>query len=67
MHLLFKQARVKGHSALTIHSGRQAGGLPINPGWQEQTATPLLTLHKLLGPQGDGLQGSLGASVEITQ
>lgn len=45
-----------------MHSGLQAGGLPMTPGWQEQTDTPLLILHKLFGPQGDGWHGFLGGS-----
>lgn len=61
-HLLLRHAWVRGHSALTTHSGRQAGGLPISPGWQEHTATPLFTLQRLLGPHGDGLHGSLGTT-----
>lgn len=63
MHLLFKHACCKGHSALTIHSGLHDGGLPLKPGWQEQTGIPLLILHILFGPQGDGWQGFLGGSV----
>jgi hypothetical protein len=31
-----------------------------------QTATPLATRHKLLGPQGEGWQGSVGASTACT-
>lgn len=38
MHFWFKQARSNGHSELLTHSGLQVGGLPINPGTQEQTA-----------------------------
>lgn len=57
IHFWLTQASFNGHSELTIHSGRQAGGLPIYPGTQEQTACPLISLHWLLGPQGEGLQG----------
>lgn len=32
----------------------------MKPNWQEQTATPLFSLHKLFGPHGDGLQGCIG-------
>lgn len=62
MHLLLRQACWSWHSALTTHSGRHDGGLPMKPGWHEQTATPLFTLHKLFGPHGDGLQGCVGAT-----
>lgn len=48
-----------GHSELIVHSGRQEGGLPEYCGWQLQTACPLLFRHKLLEPQGVGVQGSV--------
>lgn len=64
MHFWFKQARSNGHSELLTHSGLQVGGLPINPGTQEQTAWPFIALHWLLGPQGDGLQGFLAGAAE---
>ena len=60
IHFLLTQALVIGQSELTIHSGRQIGGLPIYVGRQEQTAKPLLFRHSLYGPQGEGLQESLG-------
>lgn len=50
------------HSELTVHSGRQPGGLPKYPGKQEQTETSPLDLHWLFGPHGDGIHGLLGSS-----
>lgn len=50
------------HSELTVHSGRQKGGLPIYVGEQEHTAWSLIRRHWLLGPQGDGTQGSIGSA-----
>lgn len=44
---------------LIVHSGLHAGGLPMNSGKHEQTDCPLMGLHWLLGPQGEGLQGLL--------
>ena len=38
IHFWFTQAWLRGHSELVTHSGRQVGGLPINPGTQEHTA-----------------------------
>lgn len=64
-HLLFRHAWVRGHSALTTHSGLQVGGLPICPGWHEHTAISFTILHKLFEPQGDGLHGSLGTSTNM--
>lgn len=48
----------KGQSELIMHSGLQVGGEPMKLAWQEHTACSLTTLHWLLGPQGDGLQGT---------
>lgn len=59
-HLLFMQARWIGHSLLTRHSGRQAGGFPIKLGKHVQTGCWLTVLHLLFGPQGVGEHGSLG-------
>lgn len=64
-HFWFKQARLREQSELVTHSGRHAGGLPMKIGRQEQTAWLLLTRHWLLGPQGDGLQTSLGVSTKM--
>lgn len=61
-HFLLTQARCTGHSALTMHSGRHDGGAPIYSGKQVHTACPLIGRHLLLGPQGDGVQGSLFGS-----
>lgn len=37
-HFVFIQAISEGHSEFIIHSGRQAGTVPIIPGKQEQIA-----------------------------
>jgi len=64
-HLLARQACVNGHSALTTHSGRQDGGLPTSPGWQEHTAWSFTTWHMLFGPQGVGSQGLDGTAEKL--
>ena len=61
MHFWLMQAREVEHSELTTHSGRQAGGDPTYSGLQEHTPWPFTTRHWLFGPQGDGLQGSVGS------
>lgn len=53
-------AKFCGHSELTIHSGRQTGGLPIKFGLQEQTAKPFNSLQFEFGPHGDGEHGFIG-------
>lgn len=63
--MLARQACVSGHSALTTHSGRQDGGLPTSPGWQEHTAWSYTTRHMLFGPQGDGSQGLDGTAEKL--
>lgn len=45
-----------------MHSGRQLGGDPTYSIKQEHTAWPLIVLHWLLGPHGEGLHTSTGAS-----
>lgn len=67
LHFWFEHASFKLQSELTVHSGRQVGGLPIKPTMQEQTAWLFTSLHWLLGPQGEGWQGcfSTGAVVNI--
>lgn len=62
MHFLLTHALSCGHSELTIHSGRQDGAVPKYPTSQVHTLWPLTTLHRLLGPQGDGRQGFTGLS-----
>lgn len=57
LHFSFTHAKLAGHSAFKIHSGRQFGGLPTKSGRQEQTGVSLKTLHCEFGPQGDGIQG----------
>lgn len=42
---------------LTKHSGRQSGGMPLKPGWQEQTALLSTSLQMLFGPHGVGVHG----------
>lgn len=57
-----RHAWVKGHSALTTHSGRHEGGDPIIVFWHEHTACPSTTRQTLFGPHGEGLHGSLDGS-----
>lgn len=45
-----------------MHSGLQFGGRPIKFCTQEQAGVFPITLHKELGPQGDGTQGFAGGS-----
>lgn len=59
-HFLLKQPLSGGQSEFAMHSGRQAGGEPIFPCIQEQTAWPLDSLQLEKGPQGDGEQGFIG-------
>jgi hypothetical protein len=47
----------KFKNKLTEHSGRQLGGTPTNPDWQEQTGLLLTSLQALFGPHGDGTHG----------
>jgi len=58
VHLNLWQALFDGHSLFTTHSGLQFGGVPWYSFWQEHTPCWFTFLHWLLGPQGDGLQGS---------
>lgn len=59
------QASFNGQAELTTHSGLQVGGAPMYPFMQEHVACILFCLHRLLGPQGDGLQGSLTSIAKI--
>lgn len=45
MHFWLTQALSCGHSALTVHSGLQPGGLPTYVGKHEHTACLLTSLH----------------------
>lgn len=45
------------HSLLLMHSGRQFGGSPMKSYKQEQDGILFVSLHKELGPQGDGTHG----------
>lgn len=60
LHFCVMHARLLGHSGLTVHSGRQFGGLPMYLGKQEHEGLPPISLHSLFGPQGDGTQGFCG-------
>lgn len=57
IHFWLLHARSREQSELRVHSGLQVGGLPKKPGTHEQTGCSFTTLHWLLGPQGEGLQG----------
>lgn len=57
LHFWLTQALESSQSELTIHSGRQVGGLPIKPSIHLQTAIPFTSWQWLFGPQGDGEQG----------
>lgn len=50
-------AWLSGHSALMVHSGLHAGGAPMLLGAHEQAAWPLISLHWLFGPHGEGWHG----------
>lgn len=58
IHFLLMQALSWGHSELTIHSGRQDGGVPIYPTSQVHTLWPFIARQRLFGPHGEGWQGS---------
>lgn len=70
LHFWFMQARLLEHSALIVHSGRQFGGTPIKLLRHEHEGDPLISLHWLLGPQGDGSHGFIktacGVGAKIT-
>lgn len=57
LHFWFMHASAWAQSVLTTHSGLHVGGLPMYPVTHVQTAKPLISLHWLFGPHGDGLQG----------
>lgn len=59
IHFWLVHASFGAQSELTTHSGRQVGGAPIKPLMQVHVACILCCLQRLLGPQGDGLHGSL--------
>lgn len=63
-HLKFSHALSRAHSELVTHSGLQSGGDPWYPIIQVQIAKLFWALHWLLGPQGDGLQGSVFSTVK---
>lgn len=45
LHFFFIQAKLKEHSLLATHSGRQFGGEPVNSGKQEQDGESPIGLH----------------------
>lgn len=53
------QACIEEHSEFVTHSGLQLGGEPIKSFKHEQEGLSPFALHSELGPQGEGLQGSL--------
>lgn len=59
IHLLRTQARSRGHSEVTTHSGRQPveAAFPLVPLGQEQKALSPTTEQSAPGPHGDGVQG----------
>lgn len=59
IHLLRTQARSRGHSEVTIHSGRHPvdTAFPLVPLGQEHKALPPATEHNAPGPHGDGVHG----------
>lgn len=61
LHFSLMQAKLAGHSALRVHSGRQFGARPTYPSRQVQTGDSWMTLHCELGPHGDGMQGLTGS------
>ena len=65
MHLWFSQTKPLSQSGSLTHSGPQpvmVSGLGMKLAMQRQMALPLgLLVQEVLGPHGDGLQGSLGA------
>ena len=59
-HFSLMHARLLGHSALMVHSGRQLGGEPRKFGRHEQDGDSPTAWQTALGPQGDGTQGLIG-------
>lgn len=45
MHFWLEHASLNLQSELTMHSGRQLGGLPTYPWTHTQTACPFTSLH----------------------
>lgn len=63
-HLLFVHALLLSQSELVTHSGlHPTYGSPKYSFKQVQEPAPFLSLQIAFGPQGEGLQGSLGLSV----
>lgn len=56
-HRCLMQLKCNGHSEFITHSGLQFGGFPWKEDKQEQIAWPLISLHWLFGPHGEGWQG----------
>lgn len=57
LHFWPIQAKVAGHSALMVHSGRQFGGAPMKPDWQLHAGVSPEFTQIEFGPHGDGWQG----------
>lgn len=66
IHLRSLHARFVEQSELTVHSGRQAGGVPMKVGKQLHIAWSFDTRHWLLRPQGEGTHGSVGFAINET-
>lgn len=67
-HLLLMQALSPGQSELITHSGWQPvilEGIPWRPGKHLQTAVSPIFSQMVLGPHGDGEQGSLSFGPNI--
>lgn len=56
------QALFALHSELTVHSGRQLGGVPTYVGKQLQRGMPLFSSQRALEPHGDGTHELLSRS-----
>lgn len=62
-HLLLVHALSLGQSVFSTHSGlHPVYGSPVYSGRHVQDPAPFLSLQTAFGPQGLGLQGSLGCS-----
>lgn len=55
------QAKLKEHSVLPAHSGRQFGGDPMYSCRHEHDGESPIGLHSEYGPHGDGWHGLIGS------
>lgn len=62
LHFWLMQASCWWHSLLVTHSGRQFGGWPMNPAWQEHVGRSPITLQMLWLPHGLGSHKLCGDS-----